>query len=135
MGFGLWKRTYSVVGMSLSTYNFPAGADPGHIAHNQNIVYFSSSGYLRCQRYLSYGNAGFKDNQIVRLELDCEKGTLTLFIDNVQQPVYVSGIKEKMRFIVNMHYEDTYCIVHSLKKLATPTLGHTSNEKAVQWLK
>ncbi|KAA6318172.1 MAG: hypothetical protein EZS28_054982, partial [Streblomastix strix] len=46
------------------------------------------------------GNEKFKDNQILRLEFNSFKGTLILFIDNVQQPVYFYGIKEKVRFIV-----------------------------------
>ncbi|KAA6382560.1 MAG: hypothetical protein EZS28_021913 [Streblomastix strix] len=95
MGFGS-----SVIGTVRAQYNFPAGADPGHIPHNQSIACFSSSERAYHKALSTYGNAGFKDNQIVRLELDCEKGTLTLFIDYIQQPVYVSGIKEKMRFIV-----------------------------------
>ncbi|KAA6355547.1 MAG: hypothetical protein EZS28_048926, partial [Streblomastix strix] len=46
------------------------------------------------------GNARFDNNQILRLEFDSFKGTLILFIDNIQQPVYFSGIKEKVRFVV-----------------------------------
>lgn len=46
------------------------------------------------------GNQGFIKNQIIRLEFDSFKGTLIFFLDGVQQPVYISGIKEKVRFIV-----------------------------------
>lgn len=32
--------------------------------------------------------------------MDCDKGTLTFFFNDVQQPLYISGINEKVRFIV-----------------------------------
>ncbi|KAA6383054.1 MAG: hypothetical protein EZS28_021420 [Streblomastix strix] len=57
-------------------------------------------GSVWCKGKEINGNKQFKDNQIVRLEMDCEEGTLTLFLDDVQQPLFISGIKEKVRFIV-----------------------------------
>ncbi|KAA6310684.1 MAG: hypothetical protein EZS28_056267, partial [Streblomastix strix] len=60
-------------------------------------------------------------------------GTLIFFLAGTQQPVYISGIKEKVRFIICMYYANSYCIIRSLKKLAAPTTGHVANEKVVQW--
>ncbi|KAA6373601.1 MAG: hypothetical protein EZS28_030872, partial [Streblomastix strix] len=73
------------------------------------------------------------DKQILRLEFDSFKGTLILFIDNVQQPVYFSGIKEKVRFIVYMHSAGSSCTILSLKQLISPTSKHIANQYAVQW--
>ncbi|KAA6363052.1 MAG: hypothetical protein EZS28_041422, partial [Streblomastix strix] len=64
---------------------------------------------------------------------DSEKGTLIFFVDGVQQPVYISGIKEKVRFFICMYYAGTSCTIRSLKKLSSPTSGHVPNEKAIQW--
>ncbi|KAA6386020.1 MAG: hypothetical protein EZS28_018451, partial [Streblomastix strix] len=60
------------------------------------------SGGVNHIEYYSYGNTSFKENQSSRLEFDSDKGTLVLFIDDVQQPVYISGIKEKVRFITTL---------------------------------
>ncbi|KAA6403214.1 MAG: hypothetical protein EZS28_001263 [Streblomastix strix] len=79
------------------------------------------------------GNQGFIKNQIIRLEFDSFKGTLIFFLDGVQQPVYISGIKEKVRFIIYMKYPGSSCTIRSLKKLSAPTVGHVANEKSVQW--
>ncbi|KAA6362565.1 MAG: hypothetical protein EZS28_041908, partial [Streblomastix strix] len=75
----------------------------------------------------------FKENQSLRLEFDSDKGTLVLYIDDVQQPVYISGIKEKVRFIICMHYVGSSCLIRSLKKLPEPTYVHVDGEKAVDW--
>ncbi|KAA6384997.1 MAG: hypothetical protein EZS28_019477, partial [Streblomastix strix] len=79
------------------------------------------------------GNQGFDNNEIVRLEFDSEKGTLTFFLNNVQQPVYISGIKEKVRFVFALANSNETCVIRSLKKLAAATAVHVANEKAVQW--
>ncbi|KAA6367790.1 MAG: hypothetical protein EZS28_036683, partial [Streblomastix strix] len=57
------------------------------------------SGGVNHKEQDTYGNSSFKENQSLRLEFDSDKGTLVLFIGDVQQPVYISGIKEKVRFI------------------------------------
>ncbi|KAA6370425.1 MAG: hypothetical protein EZS28_034048, partial [Streblomastix strix] len=61
------------------------------------------------------------------------KGTLHLFVDGAQQPIYISGINEKVRFVIYMYWAGSTCILRSLKKLSTPTVGHLPNEKALQW--
>ncbi|KAA6373910.1 MAG: hypothetical protein EZS28_030562 [Streblomastix strix] len=86
----------------------------------------------KCKVYS--GNVRFQKNEIIRLEFDSEKGTLFFFVDNIQQPVYISGIKEKVRFVIFMNSGgESSCIIHSLKKLIVPTSGHLLNEKAVEW--
>ncbi|KAA6355056.1 MAG: hypothetical protein EZS28_049417 [Streblomastix strix] len=79
------------------------------------------------------GNEMFQNNQIVRLEFDSEKGTLTFFLDEVQQPVYFSGIKEKVRFIIYMKKIGSSCIIRSLNKLVAPTVKQLEEEKEIKW--
>ncbi|KAA6371366.1 MAG: hypothetical protein EZS28_033107 [Streblomastix strix] len=79
------------------------------------------------------GNKSFTDNQIIKAEYDSEKGTLIFFVDGVQQPIYITGIKEKVRFIISMYFAGATCTIRSLKKLAKPTSGHVPNEQIVQW--
>ncbi|KAA6360896.1 MAG: hypothetical protein EZS28_043578 [Streblomastix strix] len=81
----------------------------------------------------TFGMSGFGDNQILRLEFDSEKGTLFLFVDKIQQQLSISGIKEKVRFIIYMYYAGSQCTIRSLKKLYAPTSSHVPDEIAVEW--
>ncbi|KAA6398648.1 MAG: hypothetical protein EZS28_005824 [Streblomastix strix] len=93
----------AAIGIVRDSYDIPANAYYASKPHNQNIAAFSGGEFdypVWYQGQGTYYNDKFKDNQILRLEFDSFEGTLILFIDNVQQPVYFSGIKEKVRFIV-----------------------------------
>ncbi|KAA6387754.1 MAG: hypothetical protein EZS28_016717, partial [Streblomastix strix] len=68
-----------------------------------------------------------------RLEFDSVKGTLIFFIDGIQQPIYISGIQEKVRLIIDMYYAGSLCTIQSLKKQLSPTSSHVDNEQAIQW--
>ncbi|KAA6361294.1 MAG: hypothetical protein EZS28_043179, partial [Streblomastix strix] len=89
---------FAAIGIVRDSYDIPAEVDYGAIPHTDHIASFYGQGYpypVWYKRKGTKGNAGLDDNQILRLEFDSFKGTLILFIDNVQQPVYFSGIKEK----------------------------------------
>ncbi|KAA6399992.1 MAG: hypothetical protein EZS28_004478, partial [Streblomastix strix] len=79
------------------------------------------------------GNIPFINNQTVTLEFDSEKGTLFFFVGGAQQPVCITGIKEKIRFIIFMHFGGSICTIGSLKKLEAPTSVQIANKKAIQW--
>ncbi|KAA6381423.1 MAG: hypothetical protein EZS28_023049, partial [Streblomastix strix] len=81
----------------------------------------------------TYGNTGFRNNEIVRLEYNSKKGTVTYFLNNVQQPVYISGIREKIRFVIEMCYSGSTCTIRSLKKLKYPTAVTKIGDKSAQW--
>ncbi|KAA6355005.1 MAG: hypothetical protein EZS28_049468, partial [Streblomastix strix] len=78
-------------------------------------------------------NIAYKDNQKIKAEFDSEKGTVIFSVNGVQQPVYVRGINEKVRFFIYMFYTQASCTIRSLKKLIAPTTKHVANEKVVQW--
>ncbi|KAA6374141.1 MAG: hypothetical protein EZS28_030333 [Streblomastix strix] len=129
-------KGFAGIGIVRYSYDIPANACYCDKPHTDHIAAFCGRGYQYPVWYKAkgtYGNAGFDTNQILRVEFDSFKGTLILFIDNVQQPVYFSGIKEKVRFIISMYEAGSSCTIHSLKKLQAPTSKHLSNEKAVKW--
>ncbi|KAA6387293.1 MAG: hypothetical protein EZS28_017181 [Streblomastix strix] len=125
------------IGLVQNTYNIPAKAGLSSSPHYDHMAVMGGKGWqnggIQHKGSWTNGNTGFGDNQIVKAEYDSEKGTLYFFVDDKQQPMYVTGIKEKVRFIINMVIKDSTCIIRSLKKLANPTIGHVDNEKAVQW--
>ncbi|KAA6403428.1 MAG: hypothetical protein EZS28_001056, partial [Streblomastix strix] len=125
------------IGIVKDSYNIPAGANPNTNPNFQNMAAYTGNlwgiGQVYCKEKTISGNSTFGDNQILKQEYDSEKGTLAFFLDGVQQPVYISGIKEKVRFIACLYYSESSCIIRSLKKLAAATAVHVANEKAVQW--
>ncbi|KAA6368588.1 MAG: hypothetical protein EZS28_009211, partial [Streblomastix strix] len=70
---------------------------------------------------------------LLRIEYNSGDGTLVLFIDNVQQPIYFSGIWEKVRFFVYAWDVGATCTIYSLKKLPAPTSKNIMNQQALQW--
>ncbi|KAA6374053.1 MAG: hypothetical protein EZS28_030421 [Streblomastix strix] len=129
-------KGFSGIGIVRDSYDIPANADCYAYPHTDHIAAFCGGGYQYPVWYKgkgTYGNDRFKENQILRVEFDSFKAILILFIDNVQQPVYFFGIKEKVRFIISMFNPCSTCIISSLKKLQAPTSKHLSNEKAVKW--
>ncbi|KAA6404079.1 MAG: hypothetical protein EZS28_000381, partial [Streblomastix strix] len=91
----------AAIGIVRDSYDIPANTQFWKKPHTDHIAAFQGDGYSVFYKGKgTYGNERFNDDQILRLEFDSFKGTLILFIDNVQQPVYFSGIKEKVRFII-----------------------------------
>ncbi|KAA6359865.1 MAG: hypothetical protein EZS28_044608 [Streblomastix strix] len=125
------------IGIVQGSYSFLTRASPRDEPNCDHMASYQGTGWgngeIRCKGNHIEGNTSFTDNQIIKAEYDSEKGTLIFFVDGFQQPVYVTGIKEKVRFIVFMYYTGATCTIRSLKKLTKPTSGHVPNEQTVQW--
>ncbi|KAA6366327.1 MAG: hypothetical protein EZS28_038146, partial [Streblomastix strix] len=131
---------YYGIGIVLDSYIISESCSPWNDytdqAFHQNALIYSGpiySGSIIYKGGQTAGNTSFTSNQIVKAEYDSEKGTLVFFCGGAQQPVYVTGIKEKIRFAISMCYTNSYCVIRSIKKLAAPTSGHVANEKNIQW--
>ncbi|KAA6368911.1 MAG: hypothetical protein EZS28_035563 [Streblomastix strix] len=141
---GIWEMeseftndNYAAIGIVHDSHNLVAGKaateNPNSLHTAILYNYSSGNGQVHCKGKYTQRNTGFKRNQKVKQQFDQGKGTLIFFIDGIQQPVYITGIKEKVRFILSWAHADQSCIIHSLKKLAEPTTSHVANEVAVQW--
>ncbi|KAA6354664.1 MAG: hypothetical protein EZS28_049809 [Streblomastix strix] len=115
------------------THNEAYPKDPPHNLHM--AVYYESyrKGNVSYKGNEYSGNTGFIKYHMVKLEFDSEKGTLKFFLEGVQQPVYISGVKEKVHFFIFVYISFTTCILRSLKKIQAPTTEHIANEVAIQW--
>ncbi|KAA6368198.1 MAG: hypothetical protein EZS28_036275 [Streblomastix strix] len=128
--------TAASIGIVRDSYDIPINTQFWKKPHTDHIAAFQGGGSGYSVFYKgkgTYGNERFKGNQILRFEFDSFKGTLILFIDNVQQPVYLSGIKEKVRFIIFLVNARSSCTILSLKQLIAPTSKQIANQVAVQW--
>ncbi|KAA6392568.1 MAG: hypothetical protein EZS28_011904 [Streblomastix strix] len=123
------------IGVMKDSFNFSAGQHSTNCSY-QCVSYSSNKyqkGQIKYKDHWTSGNKGYSAGQKVKEQFDSEKGTLIFFVDGVQEPVYISGIKEKVRFFICMYSADSSCTIRSLKKLSSPTSGHVPNEKAIQW--
>ncbi|KAA6363309.1 MAG: hypothetical protein EZS28_041164, partial [Streblomastix strix] len=129
----------AAIGIVRDTYNIPANIHPCLDPHCPHMVSYGMSGFRFGDGAVYYkgngtpGNIAYKDNQIIKAEFDSEKGILIFSVDGAQQPVYVRGINEKVRFFIYICYPQASCTIRSLKKLIAPTTKHVANEIAVQW--
>ncbi|KAA6382236.1 MAG: hypothetical protein EZS28_022239, partial [Streblomastix strix] len=143
MSEGIWsmeatfqnKQNYGAIGIVRATRNLVTNNCPCCEDGCKDIVIYGCgcTEYFSCKGNRYPGNTQYGDNQLVRAELDFGKETLTFFLDNVQQPVYIYGIREKVRFMVYMYNNGTSCTIKSLRKLSQPTVGQVANMKAIQW--
>jgi hypothetical protein len=72
------------------------------IIHSILISHFilRRQGYILFKGNFFDGNAGFSDGQLLTMELNMDTGTLHFFIDGMQQPIFVHGINEPVKFWV-----------------------------------
>ncbi|KAA6376147.1 MAG: hypothetical protein EZS28_028325 [Streblomastix strix] len=144
MSDGIWsmeakfqnKQNQEAIGIVKASNNIITGQCPCCHEGQDIVIYGEGCGDIDCLAHNNnrqLGNTKYGDNQLVRAELDFDKGTLTFFLDNVQQPLYISWIKEKVSFLVSMYRSGASCTIKSLRKLSQPTVGQVNNMRAIQW--
>ncbi|KAA6394136.1 MAG: hypothetical protein EZS28_010335 [Streblomastix strix] len=132
------QRGHTSIGIVRDNFTIPTGAYVNGRQNSMHMAVYGQGGWnqdctILCKGRKCYGNQMFQEKDIIKLEFDSEKGTLKFFLNNTQQPVYIQGIKEKVRFIVYMLYCNSSCTIHSLKKIQSPTSKSLSNEFAIHW--
>ncbi|KAA6374319.1 MAG: hypothetical protein EZS28_030156 [Streblomastix strix] len=134
--FSNTQNNNGALGIVRDSYDIPDGANISISPTIDNIAIFGGSAWgnkVWHKDSRMSGNSPIYDGQIIKLEYDSNKRTLICFINGVQQPVYISGINEKVRFFISIYYTESTITIHSFKRLHAPTTGHVSGEKAVQW--
>ncbi|KAA6374562.1 MAG: hypothetical protein EZS28_029912 [Streblomastix strix] len=123
------------VGIAKSTYKIPYPCIPNVKPHCQNML-----GYLGLDGEVCYkgqsikGNSKFKDGQLITLELNYDDGTLHIFADRKQQPIFVKGIKEAVKFWFQIWNVGSSFEIISVKKLENSTASKLQpNQKAINW--
>ncbi|KAA6378663.1 MAG: hypothetical protein EZS28_025810 [Streblomastix strix] len=98
------SNDWAAIGIVRDTYEIPPNIYPNRNPHRDHMVLYGMHSFGNGKVFYkgngTSGNIAFKDNQKIKAEFDSEKGTLIFSVDGVQQPVYVTGIDEKVRFIV-----------------------------------
>ncbi|KAA6357004.1 MAG: hypothetical protein EZS28_047469 [Streblomastix strix] len=121
-GPGIVKASYTIPKDCAAHYN------------NNNMICFNACNGNICYKGINtVGNSQYSSGQKIGLELDKGKGTLHFFIDGVQQPVFVRGINEPVRFYGHIFNEGASFTIVTFKKLPAATTHTLPNEKAIDW--
>ncbi|KAA6382179.1 MAG: hypothetical protein EZS28_022294 [Streblomastix strix] len=123
----------AAVGIMKTDYQIPYPCNPYVEPNRQYMLYYHGNQYMCFKGTGSSGNIKFLDGQLIAMELNADVGTLHLFVDGIQQPVFVRGINEAVKFFFFTYNKDSSISIVSVKKLAVPTATALQNEKAFQW--
>ncbi|KAA6386898.1 MAG: hypothetical protein EZS28_017576 [Streblomastix strix] len=93
------------IGIVKEAYKIPENVHKDVYPHRYYMVSCGMKGHTYGTRSVYYngngtpGNSKYKNNQMIKIDYDSEKGTLIFFVEGGQQPIYVTGINEKVLFI------------------------------------
>ncbi|KAA6377026.1 MAG: hypothetical protein EZS28_027447 [Streblomastix strix] len=132
--FNQYGFSVGSVGIVKAGYKIPYPCYPYGEPHAKNmLLYYGYYGNIYFKGISTSGNVQFSDGQLIAMELNADVGTLHFFVDGIQQPVFVRGIKEAVKFYFYIFYQDSSFSIVSVKKLPVPTAKTLPNEKIVQW--
>ncbi|KAA6389410.1 MAG: hypothetical protein EZS28_015062 [Streblomastix strix] len=130
----LEEQVNGQIGICKADYKIVYPCWPSDGPHYKNMLqYFGFNGDIQFKWNLHGCNAQFNDGQLLTMELNMEVGTLHFFVDGVQQPVFVKGIKEPVKFWFYLQKQDSSFTVTSVKRLSFPTALTLPNSKAFEW--
>ncbi|KAA6384340.1 MAG: hypothetical protein EZS28_020130 [Streblomastix strix] len=121
------------VGIVKASHKVPVPCDTAAEPNMDSMLEFHGRGVIVHKHQFNPGNGQFNNNQLIELELNLVSNTLHLFIDGKQQPNFVQGIKEPVKFYCFICDEKSSFTITSLKKLPAPTAKKLANQKAVNW--
>ncbi|KAA6354044.1 MAG: hypothetical protein EZS28_050429, partial [Streblomastix strix] len=97
----------------------------------------SNSGGVKHVGDIIYGNQPFKPNDRVGIEIDLSSNprTATLFINDVEQPLYVINIplRDGYRFYSHIIHENQSFTLAKLESRTIALRKGTANSKALDW--
>ncbi|KAA6377400.1 MAG: hypothetical protein EZS28_027072 [Streblomastix strix] len=79
------------------------------------------------------GDDQYKALDLITMELNADVGTLHFFVDGIQQPVFMKGINEPVKFQFWIWIKDSSFSVLSINQLNVSTANAIPNEISVQW--
>ncbi|KAA6394364.1 MAG: hypothetical protein EZS28_010110 [Streblomastix strix] len=122
------------IGICKADYKIPYPCKPWDKPHCQNMLYYwGFDGKICFKGNATGGNAEFYHSQLLTMELNMDAGTLHFFVDGVQQPVFVHGINEPVKFYFELFFNESSFTVTSVKQLIAVTAKAHPKSKAFEW--
>ncbi|KAA6400674.1 MAG: hypothetical protein EZS28_003801 [Streblomastix strix] len=103
--------------------------------YGKDSMFFYQDGKLFQNGKSTTGNQAIKDNDSVALEvnLNSTPRTVHLFINNVQQPIFMSGVPESVQFFFFIYQIGNSVTVLSLKRLTATSVQIIPGSKEMKW--
>ncbi|KAA6399595.1 MAG: hypothetical protein EZS28_004874 [Streblomastix strix] len=112
------------------------GKDEGPDAKVMNkIIQFSSLGLLIHIEAYTQNVEMFKEGDRIAMELNMDSNprTLTFFINDKEQKVYVSNLPKAVRFWAFLYQENSSFKILSFDRIPKPTAKHSFGSKELKW--
>ncbi|KAA6381633.1 MAG: hypothetical protein EZS28_022840 [Streblomastix strix] len=111
-------------GLMKSGLVIPFGKCASQSPYAQNSMFFLPNGCVNQNWNSTQGNQIMKDGDIIALEVNMNSPRSTfLFINNILQPVYITGIPESVQFFFYQYSQGDSVTLLSLKQLDAPTVN------------
>ncbi|KAA6378474.1 MAG: hypothetical protein EZS28_026001 [Streblomastix strix] len=122
------------IGIADTSCSFAASKRPLDDGNKQKTVRYFNIGRLDHITYAK-GNRGYADGQRVAVEVDMTTVTrrATFFVDDIEQPNFVIGIPEAIRFWASTSDESSFFTVIKFERLIQSTAKGVEGSKALQW--
>ncbi|KAA6360287.1 MAG: hypothetical protein EZS28_044186, partial [Streblomastix strix] len=121
-------------GVMKSGLVIPFGQYPNSSSYCKDNMFFYCKGQMYQNVKNTPGNQAMKDDDIIAIEVNMTvPRTAHLFINSIQQPVFMSGLPESVQFYFFINFVGDSTTVLSLKKLAAPTIANIPDAKEIKW--
>ncbi|KAA6399513.1 MAG: hypothetical protein EZS28_004957 [Streblomastix strix] len=132
---GTFNTSNDWIGVMKSGLNVPFGSHTNTQLYAKDSMFFQTSYVFQNGKPTMAGNKTITNNDIVSIEVNMNTTPRTahLFINNVQQPGYISGLPESIQYYFQLWTMGQPATVLSLKRLSAPTVTNISNAKEVKW--
>ncbi|KAA6372272.1 MAG: hypothetical protein EZS28_032202 [Streblomastix strix] len=112
----------------------PTGQHAASSPYQKDSMLFHAQGEVYQNGNSALGNQKTKDNDTIAIEVNMTiPRTAHLFINSIQQPVFMSGLPESVQFYFFLDIVGDSVTVLSMKKLATPTIANIPDSKEIKW--
>ncbi|KAA6364082.1 MAG: hypothetical protein EZS28_040391, partial [Streblomastix strix] len=130
---GGWSRTG--IGFADASCSFATCKGPWDDGNRYNYVrYWGDNGNLQHITYTKE-NQKYADGQRVAVEVDMTTvpRRATFFVDDIEQPNFVIGIPEAIRFLVYSYDESSSFTITKFERLIQSTAKGIEGSKALEW--
>ncbi|KAA6403972.1 MAG: hypothetical protein EZS28_000498 [Streblomastix strix] len=129
------KIQWFIFGVKKSGLVIPNEEYPGKQPYAKDNMHFHCNGIVYQNGNGTYGNQQMKTDDTVAIEVNMNSNprTAILFINNKQQPVFVSGLPESVQFYFSIYYNQDSVTAISLKQLTSLTPTGIQGAKEVKW--
>ncbi|KAA6389221.1 MAG: hypothetical protein EZS28_015253 [Streblomastix strix] len=127
-----WIR---IIGIADASCSFEAGNAPDEDGNDKKTVRYQQNGKLSHITDGTKGNQEYVDGQKIGIEVDMTTvpRRATFFVDDVEQPNFVIGIPEAVRFWTCTYYKSSSYTVIKFERLIQSTVKGVEGSKALEW--